>query len=253
MTRTFLILISVLLLTVPVQAGDWYLAADLLQARFQGPQVDGTWKQERTPSWGDTQAMTQTKQSIAYDVGLGYRFTDGEPWYTKNWSVEGGYRHWGAISAGGLAVNDHQYREVTSGLVRPGHYKPAEYDATDRLQGGYLRIAKGFDIGLGLEPYVSVGAFVAYHDLQGWWKGPYGGQGAVGFTGVVAGPTVGGGVKYHVYQGIKARVGVESHWSMTESGHPISSQWLTVGGGIEVPVTFLTSFGGTTRDYLWQR
>lgn len=242
-----------LLLAAPVQA-EWYLAGDLLQARFAGPTVDGTWKQEYTPSQDGKPAMTQTLQSLAWDVGAGYRFADGAAWYTQSLSVEGGYRHWGnTLSAGGLAVSDDQYHQVTTRQVGPAHYEPAEYDATDRLQGGYLRMTKGFAVGGGVEPYVAVGAFVAYHDLQGWWRHPAGGSGAVGYTGVVAGPTVGGGLKYELVRGIRARVGVESHWSLTESGHPISSQWLTVGGGIEVPLAVFTSVEGSGRDYLWQR
>lgn len=216
---------------------EWYLAADLLQARFAGPSVDGTWKQEHVPSRDGLPANHQTTQSLAWDVGAGYRFASGDSWLSQLWSIEGGYRHFGSgVSAGGLAVSDAQYGAMLAGT---NHHavKSSEYEATDHVQGGYLRVAKGFAAGYGLEPYVSVGVFVAYHDLNFWSRSHKGRMGSGGFTGMVAGPTVGGGIKYELSRGIKARAGAESHWAITESGHPISSQWLTVGGGIEVPLT----------------
>jgi hypothetical protein len=111
-----------------------------------------------------------------------------------------------------------------------------EYEVTDHLEGGYLRAAKGMDLGYGFEAYASAGVFVAYHDLNFWIDRKHRRDVYGGFTGLVAGPTVGGGIKYDVWRGIKARFGAESHWAVTESGHPISSQWLTVGGGVEVPL-----------------
>ncbi len=225
-----------LLLAASVSA-EWYLAADLLQARYAGPAVDGTWKQEQLPSRDGIPANQQTTQSLAWDVGVGYRFAGGDSWVSQLWSIEGGYRHWGAVSAGGLAVSDHLYGMIMRGEMEPGRVHSSEYEATDRLQGGYLRAAKGFDAGYGFEPYLSAGCFVAYHDLNFWSRNPKGRMGSGGFTGLVAGPTVGGGVKYALSRGVKVRVGAESHWAMTESGHPISSQWLTVGGGVEVPLS----------------
>jgi hypothetical protein len=230
------LLFGLMLLATPVSA-EWYLAADVLQARSAGPAVDGTWKQEHLPSRDGIPAVSLTTESLAWDVGAGYRFADGESWLTNLWSIEGGYRHWGAVSAGGLAVSDMQYGAMLTGRA-PHAVKSSEYEATDHLQGGYLRAAKGFAVGLGLEPYVSAGLFVAYHDLNFWTRSPKGHMHYGGFTGLVAGPTVGGGVKVALYKGVKARAGVDSHWSMTESGHPISSQWLTVGGGVEVPLSW---------------
>jgi opacity protein-like surface antigen len=156
---------------------------------------------------------------------------------TSLWSIEAGYRHYGSgVSAGGLAVSDAVYGAILEGKP-PKHINSSEYEATDHMQGGYLRVAKGFDVGYGLEPYVSAGFEVLYHDLNFWSRTQKGRMGYGGFTGIMAGPTVGGGVKYDLWNGIKARAGVESHWMMTESGHPISSHWLTVGAGIEVPLT----------------
>ena len=216
---------------------EWYVAGDLLQARYAGPSVDGTWVQEQVPSRDGIPAVRQTKESLAWDVGVGYRFTGGESWATTLWLLEAGYRHYGAgVSAGGLAVSDEVYGRILEGRM-PKRLDSAEYDATDRMQGGYLRVAKGFDAGYGIEPYLSGGVEVLSHDLTFWARSPNGSMGYGGYTGMVAGPTVGGGVKYAVWHGIKARVGAESHWMVTESGHPVSSQWITVGGGIEVPLT----------------
>ena len=229
--------LMLLLAAHPIHA-EWYLAADLLQARYAGPAVDGTWKQEHLPSRDGIPANRQTTESLAWDVGAGYRFADGDSWLTSLWSIEGGYRHFGSgVSAGGLAVSDAEYGAMLTGHT-PHAVKSSEYEATDHLQGGYLRASKGFDVVLGLEPYLSAGFFVASHKLNFWTRSPNGHMHAGGFTGLVAGPTVGGGVKYVLYRGVKARAGVESQWTMTESGHPISSQWVTVGGGIEVPLNW---------------
>lgn len=245
-----LILSSIFCFLATTANAEWYLAGDLLQARYQGPQVDGTWQQQQLVSRDGIPAVNMTKESLAWDVGLGYRFADGADWYTKKWSLEGGYRHWGAgISSGGLIVPDNVYERITRGGLDPNCVRTSQYEATDHLQGGYLRAAKGVDLGYGFEAYVSAGAFVAYHDLN-FWIDRRRGDITGGFTGLVAGPTVGGGIKYDVYQGIKARFGAESHWALTESGHPISSQWVLVGGGIEIP---LTLGSGSTRDYWWQR
>jgi hypothetical protein len=100
----------------------------------------------------------------------------------------------------------------------------------DALEGGYGRIMKGVVLGQ-LEPYVSVGWFGGVHTVS------HQKSGRDVFMGVVSGPTVGGGLKWHIWHGVKARAGVDSHWTITESGHPMSSHWLTVGGGLEVPLT----------------
>lgn len=252
MTRTALatILLSMACLT-PAHA-EWYVAGDVLWTTYQGPQVDGTWVQAQLPSQRGIPAVRQTKESMSWDVGAGYRFADGESWYSKSLSLEAGYRHYGAgVSAGGLAVSDEVYGDILNG-GHP-HYKASEYEATTHMEGGYLRVAKGFDVGAGIEPYVSGGAEVLYQETDFWSKPRKGKLQTGGFTGVMAALTAGGGVKYHVGYGVKARVGAESHWIITESGHPISSQWITVGGGIEVPLDVFSSAAGSTRNYLWQR
>lgn len=237
MKRVLFAAIAVLFMGSAAQA-EWYVAGDVLWTTYQGPQVDGTWVQEQLPSQRGIPAVRQTKESMAWDVGAGYRFADGEAWYSKGLSLEAGYRHYGAgVSAGGLAVSDAVYGDILNG--EHPHYKAREYEATTHMEGGYLRAAKGFDVGYGMEPYVSGGAEVLYQDTNFWNRPLYGKgkMGSGGFTGIMAALTAGGGVKYAVGYGVKARVGAESHWVITESGHPISSQWLTVGGGVEVPLT----------------
>jgi len=215
-------------LVAPVQA-EWYAAGDLLQSQFARPAVDGTWKQDLVPHGSELDGT-----SLAYDAGLGYRFTGGASAWTQLWSIETGYRHWGQVTASGNWVSDEIYTKVmTHGpqwLSEHGITAP-HCSATDRLQGGYLRVAKGVDVGYGIEPYISAGVFAAVHNLS------FNDNPRTIFSDLVAGPTVGGGIKYEISHGIKARIGVDSHWTMTEKGHPISSQWLTVGGGIEVPLT----------------
>lgn len=237
---------------VAIARAEWYVAGDVLWTTYQGPQVDGTWMQEQMVSQRGIPAVRQTKESMAWDVGAGYRFADGEAWYSKLLSVEAGYRHYGAgVSAGGLAVSDAVYHDIING--EHPHYKASEYEATTHMEGGYLRVAKGFDVGAGLEPYVSGGAEVLYQETDFWSRSAKGRMGTGGFTGIMAAVTAGGGVKYHVWHGVKARVGAESHWVITESGHPISSQWITMGGGVEVPLNIFSDAAGSTRDYLWQR
>lgn len=248
-----MLIVLAFFLGVAIARAEWYVAGDILQARYQGPQVDGTWQQQMLPSRDGIPAVAQTKESLAWDVGAGYRFTDGEAWYSTLLSIEAGYRNYGSgLSAGGLGVNDEQYGKIQRGELDPNCAASVPYDATDHLQGGYLRLAKGFSLGYGLEPYVSGGVEVLYHDLDFWSQGRKRIQ-TGGFTGMMAGPTVGGGLKYHVWHGVKARVGAESHWMVTESGHPITNHWLTVGGGIEVPLSVFSEAAGSTRDYLWQR
>lgn len=246
-----LAVLSILTWLTPASA-EWYLAGDLLQARYQEPQVDGSWRQDRLPSKDGIQANQFTTQALAWGAGLGYRFTDGEAWYRQRWSLESGYRDWGFISTGGLYVSDADYARIqtanASDWLEKHNIDPKRYEVADHYQGGYIRAAKGFPLPYGFEPYVSIGWFVAQHQTRLAHL-----QNQVFESGMVAGPTVGGGVKVELYQGIKARVGIESHWTILETHNPVSSHWLTVGAGIEVPLSLFNMAGGTTRNYLWQR
>lgn len=227
MNRILWISLTIVCLTAPASA-EWYVAGDLLQARYAGPTVDGTWKQDLIPQGSELDGT-----SLAYDAGLGYRFAGGASAWSRIWSVEAGYRNWGSVVASGKWVSDEEYTAVMqygSQIMSERGMHPPHSSATDHLQGGYLRVAKGVDVGHGIEPFVSAGVFVAVHTMN------FNHNPRTIFSGPMAGPTVGGGVKYDVYQGIKVRASVDSHWSLTESGHPISSQWLTVGGGLEVPL-----------------
>lgn len=235
--RTLVVLFGLLSVVVSTEArAEWYLAADLLQARYAGPNVDGPWVPKNLPAGNGIPAAKESTDSLAWDAGVGYRFAGGESWLTTLWSIEGGYRDWGSVTAGRVDVSDYLYGPIMRHKDDLPKVNKSDYEATDHLQGGYLRVAKGFDAGYGIEPYLSGGVFVAHADRVVSSRSSTGQMGSVGSTGVVAGPTVGGGIKYDMYRGIKARAGAESHWAITESGHPISSQWLTVGGGIEVPL-----------------
>lgn len=238
MTRIVLALSMVCLMFTSAQA-DWYLAGDVMQARYQEPQVDGTWRQDRLPSQDGIQANQFTTQAFAWGAGLGYRFANGQSWYGRDWSVEVGYRDWGFTSTGGLYISDTDYAQLpTAHAARwldRHHIDPKRYEVADHYQGGSLRAAKGLGTIMGIEPYISLGWFVAQHQTRLAHL-----QNQVFESGVVAGPTIGGGVKVELYQGIKARAGIESHWTMLETHNPVSSQWLTVSGGIEVP-------------FIWQR
>lgn len=224
-----MIFLLILALFCPaVVHAEWYVAGDVLQSHYARPNVDGTWKQDLIPNGSGFDGT-----SLAYDAGFGYRFAGDERAWTQLWSVEMGYRHWGDVTASGNWVTDEQYEQVTEHgaqwIVEHDIHAP-HMSATNRLHGGYLRVMKGVDVGYGFEPYVSVGGFGAGHiTIIDGTKRP--------FSGEMAGPTVGGGIKYTILYGVKARVGVDSHWSITERNYPISSHWLTVGGGIEVPVT----------------
>jgi len=207
---------------------ELYVATDVLNSRFAGPKVDGTYKQDLIDGGSDL-----TGSSLAWGGGLGYRFTDGGSVWSNGWSLEGGYRNWGSVGVGGRWVSDEHYTEVQQHgqeWLSENGIKPKNYNMTDRIEGGYLRVAKGFDLGHGFEVYGSGGVFVGLHTvrLEHARRDVY--------RGVVAGPTAGGGIKYDLYQGIKLRASVDSHWTFSESEHPISSQWLTVGGGLEVPL-----------------
>jgi len=225
--KQVLFAVMAVLLMGSVAHAEWYVAGDVLHNRFSCPKVDGTWKQDLITGGSECD-----RDSLAWDAGLGYRFEGGSSGWSQLWSVESGYRDWGSIGVGGRWVSDEHYTEVMQhgeGWLDKKGITPKSYQFEDRLRGGYLRIAKGVDIGYGLEPFVSVGIFGGSHTM-----------GRVGykpaFEGLVIGPTVGGGLKYDLYRGIKARVSVDSHWTFGESGHPPSSQWTTVGGGIEVPL-----------------
>lgn len=233
-----LLLFAILLILcvfVSSARADWYVAGDLFHTQFRGPQVDGTWKQDAIPGGSEFDGA-----SLGWDSGLGYRI--------GAWSLEAGYRNWGSTTVGGGWVSDHDYRQVNlHGLeyLEQHGIEPTSMSVRNDLQGGYLRVGRNFPLEYGIEPYVSVGVFGAAHTVRNA-RNPA----QVHFTGHVAGPTVGGGIAYQLYQGIRLRVGVDAHWAVTESGNPISSQWFTVGGGIELP---LSVGSGTIRDYLWQR
>jgi hypothetical protein len=223
-----LMVLILLAMAMPVHA-EWYMAGDMLHARHAGPTVDGTWKQDYIMGGSDFNGA-----SLAWDAGVGYRFSEGERVLADNWSVELGYWDWGSATAGGQWVSDEQYGQVKQHgeqWLKNHDVKRRYTSVSDSLEGGYGRVAKGFVVG-SVEPYVSVGWFGGVHTLRLANK-----ANRVLFTGMVSGPTVGGGIKWHIWHGIKARAGAESHWSLTESGHPTSSHWLTVGGGLEVPLT----------------
>ena len=194
------------------------------------------------------------RSNFFVNVGGGYRFDDGDAWYSRLWSVESGFRHYGSgVSAGGTVTGDHTYGKILNGTLHPRHVTPSTYEATDHLQGGYMRVSKGVDVGYGLVPYVSAGVEILYHDLNFWTRSTHGRLSSGGFTGGLAGPTVGGGVRYALWRGVNARFGAEAHWLLTESGHPISSHWLTVGGGIEVPLTWLNAVRGSPSALVRRR
>lgn len=222
-----IVMLAIFFITSKARA-ELYVAGDMLHNEFSCPKVDGTWKQDLI-----TGGSNCDTGSIAWDTGLGYRFDGGESSWTKLWSVEAGYRNWGNVGVGGRWVSDVNYTEVMQhgeGWLAENGVTPKSYAFTDRLEGAYLRFAKGFDAGLGLEPFVSAGIFVAHHQLS------KDGRDVAGHSGIVAGPTVGGGVKYDIYQGLKLRVSVDYHRSFTEAGHPPSTEFFTVGGGVEVPL-----------------
>lgn len=206
---------------------ELYVAGDMLHNEFSCPKVDGTWKQDLI-----TGGSNCDTGSIAWDTGLGYRFDGGDSSWTKLWSVEAGYRNWGNVGVGGRWVSDEHYTEVMQhgeGWLADNGITPTSHAFEDRLEGAYLRFAKGFETGLGLEPYVSAGIFVARHKLSRAGKD-------TGYSGIVAGPTVGCGVKYDLYHGLKFRVSADYHRAFTEAGHPPSTEFITVGGGVEVPL-----------------
>lgn len=219
---------GVFVLWATVGRAEWYVVGDLMQARYQEPQVDGTWRQDRLPSTVDRQANGFTTQSLAWGGGVGYR--------AGNWSLEGGYRDWGFTSTQGLYIADSHYAQLPSHhaaqwLEKHGiDSKP--YEVADHYQGGYLKVMGGLPVWGEFEPYATVGIFVAQHATRLAHL-----QNQIFEQGMVIGPLVGGGVKYALWQGVKARVGVESHWTLVETHNPVSSQWVTVGGGVEVPLT----------------
>ena len=207
---------------------ELYVAADLMHNQYSAPSVDGTWKQDRIT--GGSQFDLASK---SWDTGLGYRFRGDDRSWTQLWSIELGYRNFGNVGAGGNWVSDDHYRQTMyhgEQWLSQHHIRPKFTAVVDRLEGGYLRVAKGFDVGYGFEPFISAGLFGAAHELS------MRDSARPIFSGIVAGPTVGGGFKYHIRNGLKIRVSADSHWTLTESQHPISSQWITVGGGIEVPL-----------------
>ena len=228
MNRILLSLVVSLVLTVPAWA-EPYVAGDLGVSQCARPAVDGTWKQDLI-----TNGSQFDCNNLAWNAGLGYRFHDGPDLLTDNWSVELGYKDWGSATAGGRWVNDDHYTQVMAHgeqwLDKHG-IKGKQVSVSDSLHGGYGRIAKGFLVGP-IEPYVSVGWFGGVHTVRLASK-----SNRELFEGVSAGPTFGGGIKLPLWYGVKARVGAELFQSVIEGDHPISSQWWSVGGGLEVPLT----------------
>lgn len=221
-------MVAMLLMAVPAQA-EWYVAGDALHSNCSRPAVDGTWKQDLITGGSEFGCG-----NIAWDSGVGYRFNDGPDLLTDNWSVELGYRDYGSASAGGNWVSDDHYTQVMAHgeqwLDKHG-IKGPYMEVRDAMMGGYGRIAKGFLVGP-VEPYVAVGWFGGIHTMTLTTK-----HNRELFHGMVSGPTFGGGIKWHLWHGIKARAGAEFLQVVIEDQHPVSSQWWTVGGGIEVPFT----------------
>lgn len=215
---------------------EWIVVGNLSQARFEPPGPDGNWTQELLPSRNGIPGVAQTRQSMTWDVGAGYRFAGGESPLSTLWSIEAGYRDYGSgISAGGLGVSDEKYGAIMEGTLNPRSVRSSQWEATDHMRGGFVRALKGMELGYGFELVATGGFELLYHDLVGNTKGQ---AKAYGYTGIMGGPTVGGGLRYHIGRGVKARVMVEQHWMMLETEHPITSAWTLVGGGIEVPLGF---------------
>lgn len=234
-TMYFFFAVFAFFVGMAIARAEVYVAGDVSWITYDGPKVDGTWEQQALPSRHGIPAVAQTKEGFGWDAGLGYRFA-GKSWYSHLVSIETGYLNFGAgVSAGGLAVSDAIYQQILEGHAP--HYKSTPYETTTHMHGGYLRLAKGFEIGYGFELYLSVGFMGASQRTDFHTDLGHGRTQTGEFTGMVAGPMVGGGVKYDVWHGIKARVGAESTWTMTESQHPISSQWIRVNAGIEVPLS----------------
>lgn len=223
----------------PAQA-EPYVTFGAGTAQFRGPDTDGTWEQQLLSSRHGIPAVQQTKESFVWDAGVGYRFAGGDTWWEKLWSIEAGFRSFGSgVSAGGLAVSDAQYTKIMNGADE-GKFHPSRYEATTHMQGGYVRVSKGFDTGTPLEPYLSVG-FTGLGQRTDYWSrglGAHAKTNTGAMNGMVAGPTFGGGVRFDLYHGIKLLAGAELQQMVTESGHAISSRWILVEGGVQVPLVW---------------
>lgn len=78
---------------VALARAEPYVAGDLLWTTYQGPRVDGTWTQEHLESQRGIPAVRQTKESLTWDVGAGYRFANGESWLSQHWSITRHFAH----------------------------------------------------------------------------------------------------------------------------------------------------------------
>lgn len=220
------------------EGGRLYLSADLLQTSVSDHSVSPAWISEHLPARAGRPGVRQAAAGLTWDVGAGYRFPgeQSQSWWARGWSIEGGYREIGAgVVRGALPVSGHYLGNLTSGF-KGGAPNTTEYELAEELRGAYVRLDKGFVLGLGLEPYLSAGVTVLAYDLTIAERVPGGLRSSAQVSSVLVGPTLGGGLKYELYQGIKLRVGAESQWIVSGSDVP-APHWVIVGGGLEVPLT----------------
>ena len=214
------VILSLAFLT-PAYAQDGpYITGAIGQSRFSLTAPDGTWRQEGL-------GYHATKESLAWQAGLGYGWANG-------WAVEANYIDFGAVSNGGNAVGDEDYRPATKTYNH--HAQVNQFEATDQLQAGSLRLLKSFDVGYGFRPFLAAGMWAGVHDLSFWTrydkrKTRYNDQ----YGGVLFGPVVGGGLCYALP--IASVCGqVDYYRAVSQSGFPISTEIVMPTAALKVPM-----------------
>ena len=215
------VILSLAFLTPAYAQEGPYITGAIGQSRFSLTAPDGTWRQEGL-------GYHATKESLAWQAGLGYGFADG-------WAVEATYIDFGAVSNGGNAVGDEGYRPATKTYNH--HAQVNQFEATDQLQSGSLRLLKSFDVGYGFRPFLAAGMWAGVHDLSFWTRYS---QNRVRYNdqygGVLFGPVVGGGLCYDLP--IASVCGqVDYYRAVSQSGFPISTEIVMPTAAIKVPLT----------------
>ena len=217
-----IILLILTLLAVPAYADEGlYGYGAIGQSRFSQTTPDGAWHQ-------DAIGVTDTEQSLAWQAGLGYGWS--------NWAVEAGYIDIGRVSSGGLAVGDADYYPEKHDYNHQAHV--VRFNATDSLQAGAVKVKYNFDGMLGFRPFLEAGIWVGGHAVSLWTDHGKGNVTHSTFSGMLAGPVVGGGLCYDVLGMASVCGQVEYYKSMTQSGFPISTEVVMPSAVLKVPLVW---------------
>ena len=152
------LLVLCLLSSSVAHAGELYFDAAVGATLFQRTIEDGTWIQDALPHRTDF-------TSLAWRVGLGYRFTE-------RWSVQANALRMGTVTSTARVVNDRDYDSIAHACLA-NCSTAFPFTTIDTMHGGELSLTRTWLLGP-VAPFLRGGGALLWHHLRAHWLGTAG-------------------------------------------------------------------------------